>query len=257
MKRCPTCGLTLDDSQTFCTNDGTPLVADKSDYDPQATLVAPPGSIPTVQSPGATPQGGAPTGWQPPARPTATPLYGQQYGEPASPIQQAGPRPGRFVPGLIGGVVTGILCLFADFLPVTAFIFVSFLCIVWSMIGGAVASRLYVKRSPVPVRQGEGAVIGMIAGAFGALIYLLLDTLVAYSLLANGIEAFYRSQGQPQVTGGMFFVVSGLIGAVLIFGLSIVGGIIGVAIFENRVTYHTSVPPPPPGFGVPPPGGYR
>ena len=43
MKRCPTCGLTLDDSQTFCTNDGTPLVTD-TPYDPQATMIIPPGS---------------------------------------------------------------------------------------------------------------------------------------------------------------------------------------------------------------------
>ena len=248
MKRCPTCGLKLDDSQTFCTNDGTPLVADKSSYDPQATLVGSPRSSPT-QASGGGPQGGAPTGWQTPARPTAQPVYGQ-YGQPA------GPRPSKFVPGLVGGVVTAILCLFANFLPVTGFITASFLCIVWAIIGGAVAGRLFVKRSPVPVRTGEGALVGMVAGGFGALLYLVLDTLVAYAILAEDIERLYRAQGQPQVTGGAFFAVSGLFGAVFIFGLSIVGGIIGVAMFEKRQPYHTSVPPPPPGFGFPP-GGYR
>lgn len=253
MKSCSTCGLTFEDSQTFCTNDGTPLVTDKSAYDPKATLVAPPGAIPTVESPPISQQGGPPTGWQEPPRPTAPPGFGQPIGF-APPM---GPRPGKFVPGLIGAVVTGILCLFADFLPVTGFIFVSFLCIVWSMIGGAVAARTYVNRSPVPVRQGEGAMVGLVAGALGALFYLAIDTLLAYALLGHDLEVFYRSQGQPQVTGGMFFAVSGLFGAIIIVGLSVVGGIIGVAMFEKRMTYQVSMPPPPPpGYGGPM-GGYR
>src|SRR5436305_5371197 len=139
MKRCPTCGLTLDDSQTFCTNDGTPLVTNKSAYDPGATLVAPPGTVQSTQPPQQAQQ----TGWQSPARPTAP----QMFAPVADLNQQVSNRPGRFVPGLIGGVVTGGLALFAGFLPVMAFIGVSLLCIVWSMIGGAVAAKLYVNRS--------------------------------------------------------------------------------------------------------------
>ena len=108
MKRCPTCGLTLDDSQTFCTNDGTPLVADKSSYDPGATLVSPPpGALPTAQPPQFPPQGQQ-TAWQPTAQPTAPPMYGAL----ADLNQPTGARPSKFVPGLIGGVVAGILSLF-------------------------------------------------------------------------------------------------------------------------------------------------
>ena len=132
MKRCPTCGLTLDDSQTFCTNDGTPLVTEKSAYDPGATLIAPPGALTSTQAPPPTQQ----TGWQSPARPTAP----QMFSPVADLNQPVGNRPSKFVPGLIGGVVTGGLALFAGFLPVMAFIGVSLLCIVWSMAGGAVAA---------------------------------------------------------------------------------------------------------------------
>jgi hypothetical protein len=249
MKRCPTCGLTLDDSQTFCTNDGTPLVADKSAYDPSATLVAPPGTVQSTQPPPQAQQ----TGWQSPARPTAP----QMFAPVADLNQQAGNRPSKFVPGLIGGIVTGILALFAGFLPVMAFIGVSLLCIIWSMVGGAVAAKLYVNRSPVPVRTGEGAVVGCVAGAFGALIYSTVDTLIAYGMQAHDIEVFYHGQGQ-NITGGMFFAITGIFGAIFVFGLSIVGGIIGVAMFESRKSYHMSAPPPPPpGYGGPMSGGYR
>lgn len=253
MKRCPTCGLTLDDSQTFCTNDGTPLVAEKSTYDPGATLVVPPGAVPTAQ-PLQAPPPGQQTGWQSPPRQTAAP---QMFSPVADLNQPTGDRPGKFVPALVGGVVTGILALFAAFLPVTAYITLSLLCFLWAMVGGAIAGKMYVSRSPVPVRTGEGAAAGVLAGLFGTLIYLTLDTIVAYSIQANDIEILYRQQGYSNVTSGMFFLVTGIFAAIVIVGLSTVGGIIGVAIFEKRKGFPMNVPPPPPGYGGPMAGGYR
>ena len=241
----------LDDSQTFCTNDGTPLIADKSTYDPQATLLVPPGSIPTTP-PQPSPQGPR-TGWQSPARPTVQPGYVPQAGYE----QQAGPRPGKFVPGLIGGVVAGILSLFADFLPSGPFFLISFMCILWAIIGGAVASRLYVNRSPIPVRQGEGAVVGVVAGAFAALIYLAIDTTIAYSIHGEEIEMASRMRGE-NLSAGAFFAMTGIAGAITILGFSVIGGIIGVAMFEKRKGYYVNPPPPPPpGYGGPMGGGYR
>ncbi|MDT4955447.1 MAG: hypothetical protein QOJ02_3585 [Acidobacteriota bacterium] len=252
MKRCQTCGLVLDDSQTFCTNDGTPLIADPSSYDPQATLVAPPGSIPTTPPGGGATQG-ARTDWQSPARPTVQPGYAPQAGYE----QPAGLRPGKFVPGLIGGLVAGILSLFVDFLPPSPFIIISFFCIVWAMIGGALASRIYINRSQTPVRQGEGAVVGLVAGAIAAVIYLALDTTIAYAIHGEYIEMVSRMQGQ-NMSAGAFFAMTGIVGALTIFGCSVVGGIIGVAMFEKRKAYPISTPPPPPpGFGGPIGGGYR
>ncbi|HEY0404774.1 MAG TPA: hypothetical protein VGC89_03550, partial [Pyrinomonadaceae bacterium] len=42
MKRCPTCQRTYaDDTQKFCANDGTPLVADEAPaFDPEATVMS-------------------------------------------------------------------------------------------------------------------------------------------------------------------------------------------------------------------------
>ena len=253
MKRCPTCGLSLDDSQTYCTNDGTPLVAEKS-YDPQATMIIPPDSVPTAQPQSARtppPQ----TGWQPPARPTSPPAYGSppqmNYGQ-----QAGGTRPGKLIPGLIGGAIAGILSLFAGFLSPEVFIIFSFFCVVWAFLGGAVASKLYINRSPVPVRTGEGAVMGVIAGAIGAVIYLVLDTPIAYSIHGDYIQMVANQQPE-KISAGAFFALSGLAGAVMIFGFSIIGGLVGVPMFEKRKGYPAGMPPPPPGYGVPPPGGYR
>lgn len=248
MKRCPTCGLVLDESQTYCTNDGTPLVADKS-YDPQATVLIPPGSDPTAQPPtGRTPS--PQTGWQTPARPTSPPVYAAQ---PLSPMS----GPGKFVPGLIGGAVAGILSLFAGFLAPDAFVIFSFFCIVWAAIGGALAAKLYINRSPNPVRSGEGAVVGLVAGAIAAVIYLAIDTPIAYAMHGDYIE-LVASQQPEKISAGAFFALTGIAGAVTIFGFSIVGGLIGVAMFEKRKAYHISAPPPPPpGYGTPPGGGYR
>lgn len=251
MKRCPTCGLTLDESQTYCTNDGTPLVPDKP-YDPQATMIIPPGGAQTTQNPAertSAPQ----TGWQTPARPTSPPVYASQ---PFS--QQAGSQPGKFVPGLIGGAVTGILSLIAGFMSPDVFIIFSFFCIVWAAVGGALAAKLYIKRSLNPVRSGEGAVVGLIAGAIAAVIYLAVDTPIAYAMHGDYIE-FVASQQPERISAGAFFALTGVAGAVTILGFSIVGGLIGVAMFEKRKAYHVSMPPPPPpGYGAPPSsGGYR
>jgi hypothetical protein len=171
------------------------------------------------------------------------------YGQPAG-LQ--GAKPGKFVPALIGGAVTGILSLFAGFLDTNAFVVLSFFCIVWALGGGALAASLYVRRSPTPVRSGEGAVVGLIAGAIAALIYLALDTPVAYSIHSEAIKLL-SSQQREKITAGAFFAVSGIFGAVTIAGFSVLGGLIGVAMFEKRKgTIQTSMPPPPPGYGQPP-----
>lgn len=266
MKRCPTCGLTLDDSQTFCTNDGTPLVEDKSVYDPQATMIVPPSSVPPVPPPTYGASGGGAqaqqTDWQSPARPTAAPGYGAQpvqphYGAQAAYQQpSSGAQAGKFVPGLVGGAVTGILSLFAGFLSTDAFMIVSFFCVVWAFIGGAVASMLYIKKSPTPVRPGEGAVLGTIAGGIGALIYLALDTVVAYNIHGDYVELVSRVQGN-NLSAEAFFAVTGVAGAVTIIVFSVIGGLVGVPMFEKRKTFTPSMPPPPPPGYPGQMGGYR
>ncbi|HEX8709583.1 MAG TPA: hypothetical protein VF723_15190 [Pyrinomonadaceae bacterium] len=267
MKRCPTCGLTLDDSQTFCTNDGTTLVSDKAaPYDPQATMVIPPGGVAPPPPPtfgvGAPPAAnqGAQTGWQPAARPTVPPAYIPQpgYGSQSAYDARGAERPGKFVPGLIGGLVAGLLSFFPNLLSTSAFIIVSFFCVLWAFAGGVVASMLYIKRSQAAVRPGEGALLGVIAGAIGALIYLALDTTVAYGLHGDYVEMISRAQGN-NLSAGAFFAMTGVAGAVTIIAFAVIGGLVGVPMFEKRRGNMTAAtpPPPPPGYGGQAGGGYR
>src|SRR5688500_19988055 len=70
-------------------------------------------------------------------------------------------------PAVIGGVVLGLL---------SAIPFVNFVnacCCLWAILGGLLASYLYVKNSPTPVNAGDGAIVGAIAGVVGGLISLI------------------------------------------------------------------------------------
>ncbi|HKC62003.1 MAG TPA: hypothetical protein VKB86_00090 [Pyrinomonadaceae bacterium] len=85
--RCPSCNqIYTDETLSFCPNDGTPLIREQQQYNPQE--ITPPTAYPAVQPPAYPqqpppqqgyypPQGGqiAPQGWQQPA-------YGQQYPPP-------------------------------------------------------------------------------------------------------------------------------------------------------------------------------
>src|SRR5260370_25414316 len=78
-------------------------------------------------------------------------------------------KPSKFTPALIGGLVLGILSA----IPVVNF--GNLCCCLWVLIGGAVAARMLISRSPVfPVRAGEGAAVGALAGAIGSVVNLVL-----------------------------------------------------------------------------------
>src|SRR2546423_15711672 len=79
----------------------------------------------------------------------------------------------KMKPALIGGVVLGIL---------SAIPFVNLpnlCCCAWAIAGGILAAHLYIKASPAPVRPGDGAVLGVLAGGVGAGIYLGLCVALA------------------------------------------------------------------------------
>ncbi len=174
----------------------------------------------------------------------------------------------KLQPALIGGVVLGLL---------SAIPFISLgnaCCCSWAILGGALASYLYIKSSPAPVRVGDGAILGLLAGAIGAAIYLVvgipLSFLMQSALLEflgsfvqgfgpEAAEAFRRqaevaqSQTIAQQLPGA--ILMGLIGSILLVGFATIGGLIGVAIFEKRKggMDASSTPPPPPNFSEQPP----
>jgi len=162
----------------------------------------------------------------------------------------------KIKPALIGGVVLGLL---------SAIPFVNFInlcCCAWAILGGLLASYLYVKNSPTPATPGDGAVVGAIAGVIGAVVYLVVGIPLAIVSGAAMREMMvrmmtnldprqaelFRTQLEAQGDSIAGAVVQGFIGALLLIVFAVIGGLIGIPLFEKRKG-GTMPPPPPPGPG--------
>lgn len=163
-------------------------------------------------------------------------------------------------PAIIGGVVLGLL---------SAIPFVNFLnicCCAWAILGGALAVYMYVNASPVPVRSGDGALLGAMAGLIGSVIYWIVG--IPLSLLAgnafnnlivtlmervdpNQAETLRRSielaNSQPLIERLPGILLGAIIGLALLTIFSTIGGLIGTAMFEKRKGV-ADIPPPPPNY---------
>jgi hypothetical protein len=163
----------------------------------------------------------------------------------------------KLKPALIGGVLLGLLSVIPFVNSLNA------CCCLWAILGGMLASYLYVKNSPTPATPGDGAMIGALAGVIGAAISLILGIPISYAMgptmrnmLLGIVENMDRQQAelirrQLEMSGDSIVpvIVNALILAVLLFVFSVIGGLIGTAIFEKRKG--GPVPPPPPTPGGP------
>jgi hypothetical protein len=148
----------------------------------------------------------------------------------------------KLKPALIGGVIVGLL---------SAIPFVNYCCCIWAIGGGALASFLYIKSSPVPVKPGDGAIVGALAGLVGAIIYLIIGIPVALVYGAEAMEQAFRQSGvQLPVTGTVAVILGALLVALLLLVLAVVGGLIAVPLLEKRK--NGAMPPPPPDSGTGP-----
>jgi hypothetical protein len=86
-------------------------------------------------------------------------------------------RPSKAQPALLGGLVIGVLSA----LPVIQFGNVC--CCMWVLLGGGLAAYLLQQNDPEPIGIGDGTVAGFLAGAFGAVVWLLLSIAIR-SLMA-------------------------------------------------------------------------
>ena len=140
----------------------------------------------------------------------------------------------KFKPALLGGLIVGLL---------SAIPILNYCCCVWAIGGGGLASYLYIKSSPTRIGTGDGAMLGGLAGVIGAVLYLIIGVPIAYFVSGAQMEEMMtRMNVQLPFTGFLLFLVSGLLGGVILLVLAVVGGLIAVPIFEKR----TDAPPPPP-----------
>lgn len=176
-------------------------------------------------------------------------------------------KPSIVVPALVGGVFLGV----TSALPLVEF--VNCACCALVIGGGILASFLYLRDYPnylPPVSYSEAAVLGILTGVIGGLVWTMVDIPLELFKLQLGmgmadmselsevlddpnippaareiLENFFASGA---LTVGMIFL-SVILN--LLFGVTfaVIGSIIGVAIFQKRpaAPVSPSAPGPPPG----------
>ena len=172
---------------------------------------------------------------------------------------------------LIGGVALGVLSA----LPLLGA--VNCLCCAWVIGGGMLAAHLYVKDSPNPVTLGTGVLLGLLAGVIGAVVDTLFTIPLHMALSGSALMTeqlrgladefpnlpvewrdMMRSLASGGTAMGGFLVVVGAFLKLVVYGIvAMLGGALGVAVFEKRKigTQGPDVRPPyePPGGITPPP----
>jgi hypothetical protein len=174
-------------------------------------------------------------------------------------------------PALTGGVLLGIL----SSLPLINL--VNCICCAWVIGGGILAAYMYVKDSPIPVTLGRGVALGLFTGIIGTIVTVVFSIPLSMLMHNAGMgiveqirqavdqvpdmppetreafESFIAREGM----GVFFFAASTLVMLVVYSAVAMLGGAIGVALFEKR---KQGAPPaggptyePPPGIPPSPP----
>ncbi|HMG35414.1 MAG TPA: hypothetical protein VKM94_15860 [Blastocatellia bacterium] len=174
-------------------------------------------------------------------------------------------KPSKLQPALIGGLILGL----GSSIPVLNI--GNYCCCLWAVIGGLIAARMLVKRSPVlPVTSGDGATAGLLAGLVGSAINLVIAVPIELLGWSASLENARQMSDQFQDVASravfsqmMNYLEDHPLGALLIFwlafaflgtGMAALSGVIGVSLFEKRRTQPPSPPPPaPPPPSEPPP----
>jgi hypothetical protein len=170
-------------------------------------------------------------------------------------------------PALIGGLIAGLLSV----MPIVQFANCCFCA--WALLGGVVAAKMVIDRTSRPVRSGEGAQVGLMAGLIAAGTYVVVGIPVTLSGINEGIMRRFIENMASQSTDSQFqemmkqildananqtlgqkliaAVIGLIIGGLILGGFTVLGGLLGVALFEKR----KDQPPPPYPGNYPPPGG--
>lgn len=172
---------------------------------------------------------------------------------------------GMLKPALIAGVLMGILSAIP---PLSLF---NCLCCAWVIGGGVLAAHLYVKSSPMAITLGSGFALGLLTGAIGGLVSTIFN--IPVQILMSSVLAEYAGQARQMLSelpnlppalreviasatsGGLSVVtvvLSGFFNLVVYSLIAMLGGVLGVAIFEKR-KIAGPVPPNQPPINISPP----
>ncbi|HEX7173967.1 MAG TPA: hypothetical protein VF240_01610 [Pyrinomonadaceae bacterium] len=148
---------------------------------------------------------------------------------------------------LIGGAVAGIL---------SAIPILNNCCCLWAICGGILAILVYTKSTKAAMTPGDGAMLGVVAGGIGVAIYLAIGLPVFLLIGAASITSQMSQAGVDiPFSGTILAIIVALIFAIGVFAFTVLGGLIGAAIF-GKGGAGAPPPPPPPNFGGPAGGTY-
>lgn len=165
--------------------------------------------------------------------------------------------PAKLQPALLGGVAIGVLSA----LPVVNI--VNLCCCAWVVAGGALASHLMQQNHPAPINAGDGAIVGLLAGAIGAMVGTVLSVPIAMMMGPFQLQMMERilqgTQDMPPEVRSIFEQMQGGMGGAAAMGIGFIfslffslffysmfglfGGLLGALIFRKDAP---ASPPPPP-----------
>jgi hypothetical protein len=157
-------------------------------------------------------------------------------------------------PALYGGLVMGVLSA----LPIVSA--GNICCCLWIVAGGLVAAFVLQQRRATAITNGDGALVGLLAGLVGAGVYLIVKIptdLLAAPMQREILQRVLDSAGNlpPEIrdvlTSRAAFGIGMAVGFVIMLVLgaifSTIGGLLGAVLFRK-----SAPPPPPAGTDVPP-----
>ena len=166
--------------------------------------------------------------------------------------------PRKLQPAALGGLFIGVLSA----LPVVS---LGNCCCLWILGGGFLAAYLMQQDHPQPITAADGALVGLLAGLFGAVVMTMVS--IPIGVLMSPFQEQILRQLQTagdlppeaheildslSAAGGSraLGTVLGLLFALVLFGLfAPVGGILGALFTARRPTAPPAAPPSPPPSG--------
>lgn len=160
----------------------------------------------------------------------------------------------KLFPAVLGGLFLGVL----SSLPIVGA--ANLCCCLWILSGGALAAWLMQQNYAPPITLGDGAVVGLLAGAFGFVVMTLVS--IPVSIMTGAFQGMSDGlMNQPGMTPEMrellarvdpafIMVATGVVMLTASLVFSTIGGLVGAALFGKKAP--PPVPPVAPG-GAPPP----
>jgi hypothetical protein len=136
-------------------------------------------------------------------------------------------------------------------------------CCLWVISGGALAAWLMQQNTPRPVTLGEGAVVGLLSGVVGTVVWLAwgIVGLILFAASPFDMADFQRALGEAEgmtpearealesLSPAVMLVVGGVIWAFVSMAFATLGGLLGALIVRRKGGPGLPVPPGTPGGG--------